>query len=37
MLRSQFHNWEAPFVQWAEANGYALDYAVSKLSEFAQE
>lgn len=24
---SQFANWEAPFVAWAERNGYTLDYA----------
>jgi hypothetical protein len=26
---SQFANWELPFIAWAEANGYALDYAVN--------
>src|SRR5262249_38352081 len=26
---SQFARWEEPFVKWAEANGYALDYAVN--------
>ena len=24
---SQFRHWELPFVEWAERNGYALDYA----------
>jgi hypothetical protein len=31
---SQFANWEGPFVAWAEANGYALDYAVNSDLEF---
>ena len=26
---SQFSNWEFPFVQWAEKNGYQLDYATN--------
>lgn len=26
---SQFNNWERPFVEWAEANGYALDYCAN--------
>ena len=26
---SQFSNWERPFIQWAERNGYALDYAAN--------
>ncbi|WP_153558021.1 N,N-dimethylformamidase beta subunit family domain-containing protein [Roseimaritima sediminicola] len=25
----QFNNWELPFVQWAENNGYQIDYAVN--------
>jgi len=31
---SQFRNWELPFVKWAEANGYVLDYAVNSDLEF---
>ena len=34
---SQFDRWELPFVQWAEANGYALDYAVNSDLEFRPE
>jgi len=34
---SQFANWEYPFVQWAEANGYTLDYAVNSDLEFRPE
>jgi len=34
---SQFGSWEHPFVQWAEANGYALDYAVNSDLEFRPE
>ncbi len=34
---SQFGKWEAPFVQWAESNGYALDYAVNSDLEFHPE
>ncbi len=26
---SQFTNWELPFVQWAERNGYQIDYAAN--------
>lgn len=26
---SQFNNWERPFVEWAERNGYILDYAAN--------
>jgi hypothetical protein len=26
---SQFRNWELPFVAWAEANGYTLDYCAN--------
>ncbi|MBI2924989.1 MAG: hypothetical protein HYY24_04695 [Verrucomicrobia bacterium] len=26
---SQFGNWERPFVEWAEASGYALDYCAN--------
>jgi hypothetical protein len=33
-LTSQFRNWEQPFVAWAEANGYQLDYAVNSDLEF---
>jgi hypothetical protein len=34
---SQFDNWERPFVAWAEANGYALDYCVNSDLEFHPE
>ena len=34
---SQFGNWEHPFVAWAEANGYALDYCVNSDLEFRPE
>jgi hypothetical protein len=34
---SQFWNWEQPFVVWAEANGYALDYCVNSDLEFRPE
>jgi len=34
---SQFGNWELPFVAWAEANGYALEYAVNSDLEFRPE
>ena len=36
-LYSQFNNWEAPFVKWAESNGYALDYCVNSDLEFHPE
>lgn len=36
-LSSQFSNWEAPFVRWAEKNGFALDYAVNSDLEFRPE
>lgn len=36
-LQSQFYNWEVHFVQWAEANGIALDYAVNSDLEFHPE
>jgi hypothetical protein len=36
-LSSQFRNWEEPFVKWAEANGYALDYCVNPDLEFRPE
>ena len=35
--QSQFRTWELPFVAWAEANGYALDYAVNSDLEFRPE
>lgn len=35
--RSQFGNWELPFVRWAEQNGYQLDYAVNSDLEFRPE
>lgn len=31
---SQFAIWEEPFIRWAEANGYRLDYAVNSDLEF---
>ena len=34
---SQFGNWELPFVQWAEAEGYPLDYCVNSDLEFRSE
>jgi hypothetical protein len=34
---SQFPNWEAAFVAWAESNGYALDYAANSDLEFHPE
>jgi len=33
-LNSQFGSWELPFVQWAEASGYQIDYAVNSDLEF---
>jgi hypothetical protein len=36
-LHSQFAQWEEPFVRWAEANGYAFDYAVNSDLEFRPE
>ncbi|HET6572627.1 MAG TPA: N,N-dimethylformamidase beta subunit family domain-containing protein [Fimbriiglobus sp.] len=36
-LHSQFARWELPFVRWAEANGYALDYCVNSDLEFRPE
>jgi len=36
-LSSQFQKWELPFVQWAEQNGFALDYAVNSDLEFRPE
>jgi hypothetical protein len=36
-LSSQFNNWEAPFVAWAEANGFALEFAVNSDLEFRPE
>ncbi|MCG6158113.1 N,N-dimethylformamidase beta subunit family domain-containing protein [Rubinisphaera margarita] len=34
---SQFAKWELPFVQWAEKNGFALEYAVNSDLEFRPE
>lgn len=34
---SQFATWELPFVAWAEANGYALDYCANSDLEFHPE
>lgn len=36
-LRSQFGNWERPFVVWAEKNNIPLDYAVNNDLEFHPE
>ena len=36
-IQSQFGNWEKPFVQWAESNGYSLDYAANSDLEFHPE
>lgn len=36
-LHSQFENWEAPFVRWAEAHGYALEYAANSDLELRPE
>lgn len=36
-LNSQFGKWEAPFVRWAESNGYKLEYAVNSDLEFHPE
>jgi len=36
-LSSQFRQWEEPFVKWAEAAGYAIDYAVNSDLEFRPE
>ncbi len=36
-ISSQFPKWEAPFVRWAEANGYVLEYAVNSDLEFHPE
>ncbi|HSH95762.1 MAG TPA: N,N-dimethylformamidase beta subunit family domain-containing protein [Roseimicrobium sp.] len=33
----QFRNWELPFIQWAERNGYALDFAINSDLEFRPE
>jgi hypothetical protein len=34
---SQFSRWELPFVQWAEKNGYALEFAANDDLEFRPE
>jgi len=34
MRWSPYKRWEAPFVDWAETNGYTLDYAVNNDLEF---
>lgn len=36
-LSSLFDKWELPFVKWAEANDYAIDYAVNSDLEFYPE
>lgn len=35
--RSQFENWEGPFIRWAEANGYTFDYCANSDLEFHPE
>jgi hypothetical protein len=34
---SGWHNWEKPFVEWAEAAGYSIDFAVNSDLEFRPE
>jgi lysophospholipase L1-like esterase len=34
---SQFNNWELPFVQWAEREGYKFDFAINSDLEFHPE
>lgn len=34
---SQFNSWERPFVEWAERNGYVLDFAANSDLEFHPE
>ena len=34
---SQFGSWELPFVRWAEANGYKLEFATNEDLEFRPE
>ncbi|HAV63416.1 MAG TPA: hypothetical protein DCY13_13750 [Verrucomicrobiales bacterium] len=34
---SQFWNWEQPFVEWAERNGYVLEFAANNDLEFYPE
>lgn len=36
-ITSQFNNWERPFVEWAEKNGYKIDYCVNSDLEFHPE
>ena len=36
-VRSQFSRWELPFVKWAEANGYTLEFAANDDLEFRPE
>jgi hypothetical protein len=36
-MTSQYGNWEWPFVKWAEANGYSLEYAANSDLEFHPE
>lgn len=36
-VHTQFPRWELPFVQWAETNGYRLDYAANTDLEFHPE
>jgi lysophospholipase L1-like esterase len=36
-IAGQFKTWELPFVEWAEKNGYAIDYAVNSDLEFHPE
>jgi hypothetical protein len=34
---SQFYNWEYPFVQWAEKNGFTIEYAANNDLEYHAE
>lgn len=36
-ILSRVHEWELPFIQWAERNGYALEYAVNSDLEVRPE
>jgi putative membrane-bound dehydrogenase-like protein len=37
LYRDDFRRWELPFVQWAERNGYKIDYAINSDLEFHPE
>ncbi len=36
-MNSQFENWEGPFIRWAEAAGFELEYAANSDLEFHPE